>query len=189
MVLGIITADESTSIRDKAALFSKMSVDILDRFDVILGESSQIRTLYDQYREDISNKPILKMDYDLKVFEDKNSQINQHFAHQKVESQKMGNEVAELKEANDEIMRGVFEVQTKLKEMEQRIGVRIVRWLNQSIITLFAVVPRSQEFFEFDQIPLPNFMSVLLESADYLLLDYPPLIAFLAKTALNLVPN
>ncbi len=39
----------------------------------------------------------------------------------------MSNEVAELKDTNDDIMRGVYEIQNKLKDLEQRIGLRIVK--------------------------------------------------------------
>ena len=76
LVLCPITADESTSIRDKTSLFSKMSVGILEQYDAIFEESSQLRSLYDSYRDEICNKPLVKMDQDLQIFEDKNSQIN-----------------------------------------------------------------------------------------------------------------
>ncbi len=39
----------------------------------------------------------------------------------------MGQEVAELREANDEIMRAVYETQSRLNMIEQRIGLRIVK--------------------------------------------------------------
>jgi hypothetical protein len=76
LVLMPLTADESTSIKEKASLFNKMSLELLDQYEILYDESSQLRQLYEEYKEEICSKPLVKMDQDLKIFESKNGQIN-----------------------------------------------------------------------------------------------------------------
>ena len=45
-----------------------------------------MKEVYEEFKENICSKPLLKMEPDIKIFEDKNNQINQHFAHQKIET-------------------------------------------------------------------------------------------------------
>lgn len=49
LVLSPMTADETTSIKEKISVFNKMSIGLIDQYETLFEESSELRNIYDSY--------------------------------------------------------------------------------------------------------------------------------------------